>query len=245
MSPTLVGQLAALGTSLAWSFSSIFFTLSGRQVSSTVVNRMRLLFAVVFVSLLHWLTQGQLFPAQAEPFRFGWLGLSGIIGFVVGDGLLFQAFVLIGPRLSMLLMALAPVFGAILGWVFLGERLGWSEMAGIALAVGGVAMVVSDRQPPRPDEQSLSVRDYAIGLLFGIGAALGQASGLIASKLGLAGEFSPLSGNMIRLTVATLTIWLLALAQRQIRSGFGRLRQNPSALWAITGGSIVGPTVGV
>ncbi len=247
MTPTLLGQLAALGTSIAWSFSSIFFTLSGRQVSSQVVNRIRLLLAVLFVSAIHWLIEGQFFPFEAEPFRFGWLGLSGIIGFVVGDGLLFQAFVTIGPRLSMLLMALAPVFGALLGWLFLGETLRGIEVLGILLAVGGVGLVVSDRQPPtlHPGEESLSVRSYTIGILLGIGAAVGQAGGLIASKLGLAGDFSPLSGNVIRLISAALTIWVLALVQRQAAASLERLRQKPRVLWAIIGGAIAGPTIGV
>ncbi|RIK34721.1 MAG: EamA family transporter, partial [Chloroflexi bacterium] len=103
-----LGELAGLATSVCWSFTSVFFTLSGRQVGSAVVNRVRLLMAVVMVSLLHWAMEGSLLPVDAGLERWGWMGLSGLIGFVIGDAMLFQAFVMIGPRLSMLLMALAP-----------------------------------------------------------------------------------------------------------------------------------------
>lgn len=241
----LLGQLAALATSVAWTFSSIFFTFSGQQVSSQVVNRMRLLLAMLMVSLLHLLTEGVLLPIDAEPFRFQWLALSGIIGFVVGDGLLFQAYLLIGPRLAMLLMALAPVFGAVLGWLFLGEELASIEVLGMALALGGVGLVISDRQPPRPDQTPITLREYILGILLGTGAGLGQATGLIASKLGLAGDFPPLSGNLIRLTTATLAIWLLALFQRQIGTTFARLREHPRAVRTIMAGAVAGPTIGV
>src|SRR5262245_37178086 len=102
MDSTLIGQIAALGTSVAWSMSSVFFTLGGRKVGSEIVNRTRLLLAVIFVSIMHLILQGRIFPYDAEPYRFALFALSGVIGYVIGDGFLFQAFVMIGPRLSML-----------------------------------------------------------------------------------------------------------------------------------------------
>src|SRR5512145_1333270 len=102
-----VGELAALGTSLCFSFGSTLFTLSGRAMGSALVNRVRLLIAALLVMLLHILTFGQVLPLDAGTGPWFWLGLSGLVGFVLGDAFLFQAFVLIGPRLSMLMMALA------------------------------------------------------------------------------------------------------------------------------------------
>ena len=100
----------------------IFFTIGGTRVGSAVVNRIRLVLAVVFLSVTHFLLTGQWFPADVEPYRWGWLGLSGIIGLVIGDSMLFRAFVMIGPRLSMLLMSLVPIISAALAWVFLEEK---------------------------------------------------------------------------------------------------------------------------
>lgn len=244
MSP-LLGQLAALGTSVAWSFSSIFFTLSGRKVGSEIVNRTRLLFAVIFVAIMHLILEDNLFPIDAESFRFAWLGLSGIIGYVMGDGFLFQAFIMIGPRRSMLLMALAPVFGAIFGLVFFRETLKWHEVAGILLALGGIALVISDRQPAQPGDAERDPRHYLIGVLSGIGAALGQAGGLAASKMGLEGDFPALSGNMIRLVAAAALVWLIALFRGHIGPGIRQLRKKPGALKTIAAGAVVGPFLGV
>jgi drug/metabolite transporter (DMT)-like permease len=239
-----LGQLAALATSVAWSFTSVFFTLSGRQVGSAVVNRIRLLLAVIITALTHLVLTGYLLPLDAEPWRWGYMSLSGLIGFLIGDAFLFQAFVMIGPRLSMLIMALAPVFSTVLGWVLLHEVLTGRELVGIGLAVMGVALVVSDRGNHRskPPEEA---RHYPLGLLFALGGSLGQAGGLFVSKLGLQGDFPALSGNLIRLIAASTAIWLLALVGGQIRPTFARLRERPAALKPLVAGAVGGPFIGV
>jgi drug/metabolite transporter (DMT)-like permease len=242
------GELAGLMTSVCWSFTSIFFTLSGQIVGSPVVNRTRLVLALVMVSTVHWLTEGQFLPVYAEPARWGWLALSGLIGFVIGDALLFQAFVMIGARLSMLLMALNPVMGAVLAWVLLGETLAPLELLGIGLAVSGVVWVVSDRRNGATRPATLpdtGPRYYLVGVLFGLGGALGQASGLLASKQGLTDDFSAFSGNLMRLTTATVTMWLLALMMGHAPRTVRAIRDNPRALRFITIGAIAGPFIGV
>jgi drug/metabolite transporter (DMT)-like permease len=239
-----IGELAAIGTSLCFSFGSTQFTLAGRQIGSPLVNRTRLLLAVLLVMLLHTLTFGGPLPLDAAPERWFWLGLSGFVGFVLGDACLFQAFVLIGPRLSMLMMALAPVIGALLAWLFLGETLVLREIAGIALTLLGIIVVVADRNSGTAGGTT-DRRQYIIGLLCGLGGAVGQAGGLVLSKLGLAGDFPALSGNIIRLLVAGAVIWILAIANRQLISSYRTLRANPRAMLLLTGGTVLGPVLGV
>mgnify|MGYP001339235960 CR=1 FL=1 len=244
-----LGHIAALATSVAWTFTSVLFTLSVQKVGASVVNRMRLLLGLAFALIMHLILEGSLIP-QAEPFRWGWLAASGFIGYVLGDGALFLAFERLGARLGMLLMALAPVLSTLLAWVVLGEVLTPLELLGIGLAVSGVAMVVAG---PRNGGSSGTAipegtdpgRYYLVGVLFGLGAALGQAVGLLSSRMGLQGDFSALSGNVIRLSAATLSIWVIALARRQIASGIRALREKPQAMRTIAGGAVFGPFVGV
>ncbi len=242
-----IGELAALGTSLCFSFGSTQFTLAGRQIGSPLVNRARLLLAVLLIMLLHLLTFGQLMPLDAAPERWFWLGLSGFVGLVLGDACLLQAFVLIGPRLSMLMMALAPVIGALLAWVFLGETLVLREIVGIAIVLIGIIVVIGERSNrATPDaDGTTDKRKYLIGLLCGLGGAAGQAGGLVLSKLGLDGEFPALSANLIRLLAAAAVIWLIAIFNRQLFSSFRTLRANPKALFSLTAGTVLGPVVGV
>jgi len=239
-----VGELAALGTSLCFSFGSLMFTISSREVGSPLVNRTRLLIAALLVMLLHLLTFGQLIPLGAGQEHWFWLGISGFVGFALGDAFLFQAFVMIGPRLSMLMMALAPVLGALMAWRFLDETLTQIAILGIVITLVGIVVVIAERGTGN-DSQPVDRRRYLIGLLCGFGGALGQAGGLILSKLGLEGGFPALSGNLIRLLVAVALIWLLAVFNRQLVSSYRTLRANPRAVMFLTGGAILGPVLGV
>lgn len=237
-----LGEIAALTTAVCWAFTSLLFTIASKQVGSQLVNRVRLPLAAFFLAITHLLWQGEALPIHAEPSRWGWLGLSAVIGLVVGDGLLFQAFVLIGTRLAMLLMTLAPVIGTLLAWVFLGETLSLLEIAAIIVTVGSVAWVVSEQR--NSNSMDGNPRNYAIGVLCGIGGASGQALGLILSKRGMAGDFPALSASLMRLTTASVVIWLWALIHGQLCPTIEGLRIR-RARWAIVGGTLMGPFIGM
>jgi drug/metabolite transporter (DMT)-like permease len=238
-----MGEIAALATSFCWSFTSIQFTLAGQRIGSGVVNRARLVLAMLYLSLAHLLLQGELWPIHAEPFRWGWLGLSGTIGLVLGDSCLFQAFLLIGTRRAMLLMTLVPVISTLLAWGWLGETLHPVEMGAVLLTVGGIAWVVSERQPAQGASVE-SKEQYALGVLLGLGGALGQALGLVTAKQGLVGDFPSLSATLIRMVVATAVIWLLTLARGQVGATWPTLRDKKARLF-IAGGALTGPFIGV
>ncbi len=239
----LLGPLSALGTSICWSFTSTFFTLAGRRVGSMVVNRTRLALAVLFLLLTHWIMLGTIFPWHAPPERWLWLGLSGILGLVIGDALLFQSFIWLGPRLAMLIMSLAPVISTLFAWVLLGERLAIWQLAAIAITVAGVASVILDQGGNHA--AIVSGKNYLIGVLFGLGGAMGQASGLIAAKKGLEGDFSALSGTLIRMFVAMLALWAITIAMREGQETLHRLKDDPQALKYLAAGAFIGPFLGV
>jgi drug/metabolite transporter (DMT)-like permease len=252
-----IGEFAALGTSFAYAFGSTLFTLSGRTVGSGLVNRTRLLFAVILVLGWHWIAFGSPVPLNVGTEPIVWLGISGLIGLAIGDALLFQGFVILGPRLAMVIFSLNPAMGAILAWVFLGESLGLQEWAGILLTLLGLAIVVSEPKAKAKNEEAdsqaesktedkvLSQREYIIGILFALGGALGQAVGQIFSKFGLVNGLEPLSANLIRLAAALVAIWLLAAFQKQISSSVKTLQANPKVIGLLILAAITGPVVGV
>jgi drug/metabolite transporter (DMT)-like permease len=236
------GQVAALGTALSFAFGSTMFTLAGRRVGSPLVNRMRLLIALPLIIGLHWIATGDPLPLNAESDRWFWMTLSGVIGLALGDASLFQGFVMIGPRLAMLVMALAPVLAAGMAFVFLGERLTPVEIAGVVITIVGIAWVISERNTTR---ESIPPRVYVIGLLFAFGGALGQAGGLVTSKIGLEGDFLALSGNLMRVLAATLVMWTFTAFRFSALSSFGVSWRDKRALAFMAGGAITGPVVGV
>ncbi len=237
----ILGQLAALGTAFCWSLTAIFFSYSGRLVGSAVVNRSRLLFALFFVSITHFALQGTFFPLGTEPYRWGWLALSAILGLVLGDTFLFQAFVLVGPRLSTLMMATVPFLSTFMAWIFLKETVSTSEIAGITLTVIGIAWVVTER---RSGEVVVQEKKYVLGLAFAFLGAVGQAANLVAAKFALGDNFPAISASAIRILVAMVILWAVAAFQGQFRHTI-RQWQNRDAFKAIIGGTIVGPFIGI
>jgi drug/metabolite transporter (DMT)-like permease len=236
-----MGEIAALGTSILWSLTSVLFTLAGRRVGSVVVNRIRLVFAVLLISLTHLILQNKIVPDNVYPERVFWLGLSGIIGLVAGDASLFQAFVLIGPRLSMLMMALSPVISTLLAWIFLGEYLTTVDLIAVLITISGIAWVVWENNMTLPN---IERKNYVLGILFGLGGAFGQAGGLITSRLGMEGGFPPLSATLLRMVAAMLFLWLITIFQGKARSTLLVLKDR-YVFWTILGASIVGPYLGV
>lgn len=237
-----IGQLSAIMTSLLWTTTSTFFTLGGRQVGSVVLNRIRLLIAVAFLLLAHLILRVPL-PADIEMERLFWLSLSGVIGLVIGDALLFQGFVLVGPRISMLMMSLAPVMGALLAWLFLGEVLSLVQVAGMLVTLFGVSLVVLEGNGRGVSQ--VDRRNYFLGVLLALGGATGQATGLVAAKQGLAGDFPALSGTLVRMLAAVLVMWLITILRRQVGTTIARIRKNPQALRFIIAGAFTGPFLGV
>ncbi len=200
-----LGELAALATACCWVVTAFAFESAGRRVGSLVVNLLRLVMAIVLLGTFTWITRGLFLPTDATPRAWLWLSLSGVVGLTVGDGFLFRAFVLIGSRLSLLLMSLVPPLTAIIGWLVLGEVLGPRELAGMALTVAGVSWVVLERQPAT---RTGGGRLPLGGVLLGVGAAAGQATGLVLSKFGMAG-YDPFAATQIRVIAGTAGFMVL------------------------------------
>lgn len=235
-----LGELAALGTSLSFAFGSTMFTAAGRRVGSLIINRARLIIAAIFLSITHWIMLGTILPIDAAFEHWFWLSLSGVVGLVLGDIFLFQAFVLVGPRLSMLMMSLAPVIAALQAWIFLGETLTSGQIFGILLTLSGIGWVVMEGKG-----LSRNDRDYKRGILFGLAGAIGQATGLVLAKNGLGGDFSPISANLIRMLSAVIVLWGITFFQGQIKTTVHTLCNDRKGILLTATGAFFGPFMGV
>jgi drug/metabolite transporter (DMT)-like permease len=239
---TFIGELAALFTSFCWSLSAIGFTQSTQRVGSLVTNRVRVLLAMLLLILINAILYGQPVPLYAGASRWAWLGASGIIGLSLGDAFLFQAYKEIGARLGLLLLSLAPLFGAAIAWIFFGQALNLLQIAGMGITLAGISWVVL----ARPKEQAEDVRKASRrGVLFGVLAALGQATGLVFSQQGMTGNFSPFAGTLIRMFAAVVTLWVVAGLQHQAGTTVDAMRKQPAAFGWVAFGAFFGPVIGV
>lgn len=247
-----VGELAGLTTALLWAFTSIFFSEAGRLVGSFTVNKVRLLIAVLLYAGFSLVTTGCPYPQHVNGQQVFWLGLSGFVGLVIGDSCGFKALVMIGPRLATLIYASTPIMTTIIAWVFLGERLNPLDVLGIVVTIAGITWVVSQRRfgsdnlfilsHDHPDRGSLFK-----GVLLALGAALGQASGLVLAKQGMfhaGGTVEPLEASYVRMTVSLFIILIITAVRGQLLHTIGAMK-NSRALSFCAAGAVVGPFLGV
>lgn len=247
------GELAALGTAACWVASALAFEGAGRRIGSLTVNLLRLVMAAGLLGLWGWAVRGLAWPADASPHAWRWLTVSGLVGFTFGDLCLFRAFVVLGSRLSTLIMSLAPPFAALLGWLVLGELLSALDLAGMALTVGGVAWAVAERQRPHPagvpgggpaaPPPLDPGRRRLEGVLLGTGGALGQAAGLVLSKLGMGG-YDPFAATHVRVLAGLagyLVLFTLLGRWRRVGAALGQR----AALGFTAVGAFFGPFLGV
>jgi len=236
------GELIALATAGCWTVTALCFEVASRRVGALAVNLFRLILALAFLSLYCRMVQGGWFPTDASPSVWGWLLLSGVIGIFIGDTCLFQAFVLIGARKTMLIMSLAPPLAAIAGWLVMGEVLTPVDWAGMALTVLGVAWVVLEQEPKGPERRPLQV--VALGIVLGILSAAAQAIGLVLSKFGMKGYPHPFVATEIRI-MAALGMFLVVFSMFKLWPTFkGFLHQKAALGWTAIG-AFLGTFLGV
>jgi drug/metabolite transporter (DMT)-like permease len=241
--PETLGHLAALCTALCWGFNAMMFTDAGKRVGSDTVTHVRLWLALVMLSLIHFVLFGSLFPWDAEPHRFWWLGLSGAVGFVVGDLFLFEAFILIGTARALVVKTFAPALAVFLGYVFLNESLTGHQLFAVAITIFGILLVVVSRNT----EKTLAGTQKSVlakGVFYAFLGAVGQAVGVIFSKQGLDNDFSPISATLIRVSVATIFMFVIAMGRNRVKHHVASVRDWRGML-GILGGTVLGPVIGV
>lgn len=240
------GELAALSTAACWVASALAFEAAGRRIGSLTVNLLRLGIAAALLALWGLVVRGLPWPSDASAHAWGWLTLSGLVGFTFGDLCLFRALVVLGSRLASLVMSLAPLFAALLGWILLGETLVARDLAGMALTVGGVGWAVSERQRRREGDPAPPIdpaRRRAAGVLLGVAGALGQGGGLVLSKLGM-GAYDPFAATQVRVLAGLagyVVLFTLLGRWRRVAAARGERR----ALGFTALGAFFGPFLGV
>lgn len=230
-----IGEIASLLTAVCWTLSAIYFERAGRRVGSLSVNIIRIFLAVVLLGLTTLFTRGVFLPLDATAYNWLWLGISGIVGFFLGDLFLFKSYTIIGSRTSQLVMSLAPMITAVIGWFFLNEILSLKSIFGIVISVLGIMVAVAGKK--------LKLNVPLRGFLYALGGAIGQALGLILSKKGM-GDYDPVAATQIRAIFGFASFALLITFMKRWKRVFV-VSTDLTSMKSITVGAIFGPFVGV
>ena len=246
MDSEVIGESAAVAASFLWTASSIFFTSAGKRIGWLSINAYRTVIAIALVAVTQIILVGTVMPL-ASLGQWFWMGLSGIVGLGIGDSGLFAAYLAIGPRRSLLLMALAPIFAAVGAYLMLGETIPELAIVGIIITLIGVVMVILESEE-RSGEPLISSGRRASGVMFGLVAAGGQGVGLVLAKKGIdlipGVTLNPVSATLMRLFLGALFVWVLALVLGRMPDVLKAAR-NMAAMRDTAAASLVGPYLGI
>lgn len=230
-----IGEIASLLTAICWTLSAIYFEKAGRRIGSLSVNIIRIFLGVIFLGITTYFTRRMFFPMDATAYNWFWLGISGIVGFFLGDLFLFKSYTIIGSRTSQLVMSLAPMITAIIGWFFLQEILSFQSILGIVVSVTGIMIAVAGKK--------LKLNVPLQGFLYALGGAMGQAVGLILSKKGM-GDYDAVAATQIRAIVGFAAFAILVTIMKRWKRVLFTIRDK-KGMKATTIGAIFGPFIGV
>ena len=192
-----MGGGASLASSASWAVGSLLFRRLGEDVSPAALNLGKGLLSIIYLGVS--LCVVGVDPMDARSFWF--LGASGIIGITIGDTLFFAALIRLGPRLTVVLGLLGPVFTVLLARGLLSEPLGAATWGGIALTVVGstlVSLAALEPEGGRPKE-------FACGAMLAILASLAMACSNFLCKVGVA-QTSALQGTFVRMGFAVVVL---------------------------------------
>lgn len=241
-----IGEIAALLTAAFWTVTSMSFESAGKKVGSLSVNLIRLVIAFLIYCVLNYFRRGMILPFDASAERWAWLALSGVVGFVVGDLLLFQSYVVIGARIAMLIMALAPPITAFVSWIILGEMLSMMNWIGMIVTLAGISIVILKRETPDADstQKRKITTSYSMkGILLAFGGAIGQGVGLVLSKKGM-GDYDAFAASQIRVITGLIGFAVIILVTKRYGNLWKAIQHKP-AMKRIALGSFFGPFLGV
>jgi drug/metabolite transporter (DMT)-like permease len=246
LDPNILGETAAVATSCLWTINSLFFTSAGKRIGPLSVNAYRIIMAVGFLVISHAILFGTIVP-MATNGQWFWMGMSGIVGLGIGDYGLFAAFVTIGPRRSLLVMALSAIFASIGAYLMLGETLPTLAIVGIAITLGGVVVVILEAEGCS-GEAPVSKKLRSYGVFLALIGAIGQGVGLVLAKKGIylnpEMTLNPLSATLIRMTLGASFVWIVAVAARKLPELREAIRSK-EGMSNTAAGAFLGPFLGV
>lgn len=250
---TYLGETIALITAISWTATALFADAASRRLGSLPLNLIRMILSLIMLSLLLWFATGSPYPTFASSEAWMWLALSGIVGYVFGDYCLFNSYIIFGSKYGQLFMTLAPPIAGITGWLFLGEAMRWTSWLAMLVTLSGIAFSIMVKKG-----NTIKIKLPFKGILFGIGAGLGQGVGLVLSKIGLnyyadsipsdASQnvvlLMPFAGTYIR-AIAGLVGFTLLLALRKELNLIGKAFHDTKGMSYATLTTFFGPFIGV
>jgi drug/metabolite transporter (DMT)-like permease len=197
------GALAAMASAALWAFASTRYALASRLLGSARVNLTRATTVLpVFMLATLLSTRGHPF-ADVTTARAGWLLLSVLCAYAFADNIFFAAARRVGITTALAIASSYPLWAAVAGVLWRGERFGPLRGGGTLLCVGGiVALIVLAPQAADEHEHARSTeREAREGIVLALLTSILWAGNSVSTKLGGTG-LPAWQANLVRFSCA-------------------------------------------
>jgi len=237
-----IGEFAALLTAFFWTITALTFTSASHKIGSLSVNFWRLVIGIILISLFVVIQGENIIPLDVHEKAWFWLLLSGVIGIFLGDLFLFKSFTITGPRVALLIMSISPPIAAVISWLTLGDSLSFYAIIGMFVTLSGIVLVILTKKAN--NEKGIKLKYDRIGVVYAVLGAVGQATGLVMSKIGLQYIENPFVATQIRLYAGIVGFIILIFWIKRWTPVLNSLK-NKRAFGTLSIGSFFGPFLGI
>lgn len=243
-----IGELISIGVAFSWTATALLSEFGSKRLGNLTLNVLRMGLSLLFAMVMFWIVTGSPLPPVGSWEACGWMLLSGLVGYVIGDFCLFQCYIIIGSRYGQLFMTLAPLSAALMAWVTLGQQMTLMSIVAMIVTLTGIGLSVLGRG----EHHKLSLKLPLNGVLFAIGAAMCQGIGLVLSKIGMNHYDAtvmpvwliPFSANFLRCIAGIIGFSLLLYMREGMYPLHHALHDRKGMAVAIAT-TVFGPFVGV
>jgi drug/metabolite transporter (DMT)-like permease len=190
-----IGELLLLAA--LWGASFLFMRLGAAEFGPVTLSALRVgLATLVLLPLLFW-------RGQAAVLRAHWRAIVyvGVVNSALPFVLFSIAALAINAGLSSIFNATAPLWGALIAWFWLGDRLTRARVIGLALGFAGVLWLAWDTASFKPGEHGVSAA-VAIAACLGATLCYGFAANYTKRKLSGVASLAVATGSQLAATLA-------------------------------------------
>ena len=153
----LAGCVALILSAMFAAYSNVLVKAYGKHMNPAVLAAGQMLFGLLLL-----LAVG--IPLEGNPLRFHWTSMAlialmylAVVGTVIAFLLYYWLVLNMDVTKSMLIALVTPVVAVLLGMIVLDEQIGWRTLAGGAMIILGIALIVVRKARKQQESLTTSV----------------------------------------------------------------------------------------
>ncbi|MEW5420303.1 EamA family transporter [Amorphus sp. 3PC139-8] len=236
----MIGPLFALLSALCFATASASIAKGAGQTSGDNGAFLSVVMTLIVAGTL-WLLLGNPLGSFDRALAIGavYFALSGVLSTVVGRLTLFRSVELAGAIQASLFRRLTPLFGAVFAFVILGETVGYLGVAGMAVVLASLFLVIAIKAEANPFEiRGDDVATTHRGQVFGTLSAGSYGASYVARKLGMMYVPDPTLGTFVGALSGLLFYGIAMPVNRRFRAAICGVFRN-TGRWQLLAAALI------